>query len=227
MVRGKTDTAGLWVYVRDDRPFADTDPPAALFHYSHDRRGEHPQAHLAAWSGTLQADGYGGYIALYREGRTHAPVLEAGCFAHARRKFFELAHVVRSAREKSRGQRGAMIYPIALKAVQRLDALFGIERGISGKSPAERVAVRHELSAPLMAKLHAWLTVQLARLSCGHDLTKACFYMLKRWDAFTRFLDDGRVSLTNNAAERALRCIPLGHKAGRFCGTDRGGQRPR
>lgn len=225
MAKGKTDVARLWVYVRDDRPFAGTDPPAALFHYSRDRRGEHPQAHLAAWSGILQADAYGGYNELYCEGRDPGPVLEAGCFAHARRKFFELADVVSSARKKSRGQRSAMIYPIALEAVQRLDALFDIERGINGKSSAERLAVRQELSAPLMADLHAWLTEQVAKLSRGHDLTKACFYMLKRWDAFTRFLDDGRICLTNNAAERALRCIPLGRKAWLFCGSDRGGQR--
>jgi transposase len=225
MAKGKTDTARLWVYVRDDRPFAGSDPPAALFHYSRDRRGEHPQSHLAAWSGILQADAYGGYNELYREGRTPGPVLEAGCFAHARRKFFELADVANAARRKSRGQRSSMIYPIALEAVQRLDALFDIERGINGKAPAERLAIRQELSAPLMAELHAWLTAQAAKLSRGHDLTKACFYMLKRWDAFTRFLDDGRICLTNNAAERALRCIPLGRKAWLFCGSDRGGQR--
>ena len=225
MAKVKTDTARLWVYVRDDRPFAGTDPPAALFHYSRDRRGEHPQAHLAAWSGILQADAYGGYNDLYREGRDPGPVLEAGCFAHARRKFFELADVLSSARKKSRGQRAAMIYPIALEAVQRLDALFDVERAINGKSPAERLAVRQELSVPLMAELHAWLTEQVGKLSRGHDLTKACFYMLRRWDAFTRFLGDGRVCLTNNAAERALRCIPLGRKAWLFCGSDRGGQR--
>ena len=225
MARGKTDTARLWVYVRDDRPFAGADPPAALFHYSRDRRGEHPRAHLASWSGILQADAYGGYGELYREGRDPAPVLEAGCFAHARRKFFELADVTAAARKKSRGERTGMIYPIALEAVQRLDALFEIERGINGKAPADRLAVRQDLSAPLMAVLHVWLTTQLARLSRNHDLAKACLYMLRRWDAFTRFLDDGRVCITNNAAERALRCIPLGRKAWLFCGSDRGGQR--
>lgn len=149
MARGKTDTARLWVYVRDDRPFAGADPPAALFHYSRDRRGEHPRAHLASWSGILQADAYGGYGELYREGRDPGPVLEAGCFAHARRKFFELADVTAAARKKSRGERTGMIYPIALEAVQRLDALFEIERGINGKTPAERLAVRQDLSAPL------------------------------------------------------------------------------
>ena len=120
---------------------------------------------------------------------------EAGCFAHARRKFFELADVEGAARKKSRGERTGTIYPIALEAVQRLDALFEIERTINGKPAAERLAVRHELSAPLMAELHTWLTAQLAKLSRNHDLAKAINYMLRRWEAFTRFLDDGRVCL--------------------------------
>ena len=225
LATGKTDTARLWVYVRDDRPFAGSDPPAALFHYSRDRRGEHPRAHLASWAGILQADAYGGYNELYAPGRQPAPVIEAGCFAHARRKFFELADVEAAARRKSRGQRTGMIYPIALEAVQRLDALFEIERGINGKAAEERVAVRQDFSAPLMTDLHAWLTAQLAKLSRSHDLAKAINYMLRRWDAFTRFLGDGRICLTNNAAERALRCVPLGRKAWLFCGSDRGGQR--
>lgn len=225
MARGKTDTARLWVYVRDDKPFAGADPPVALFHYSRDRRGEHPQARLISWSGILQADAYGGYGELYREGRAPGPILEAGCFAHARRKFFELADVTAAARKKSRGERAGTIYPIALEAVQRLDALFDIERAINGKPAAERLAVRQELSAPLIAELHTWLTAQAAKLSRNHDLAKAINYMLRRWDAFTRFLDDGRICLTNNAAERALRCVPLGRKAWLFCGSDRGGQR--
>jgi transposase len=225
MAKVKTDTARLWVYVRDDRPFAGADPPAALFHYSRDRRGEHPRAHLASWSGILQADAYSGYGELYASGRLPAPALEAGCFAHARRKFFELADVANAARKKSRGEHAGMIYPIALEAVQRIDALFDVERSINGKDAAERLAVRQELSAPLMVELHAWLTTQLARLSRNHDLAKAINYMLRRWEAFTRFLDGGRVCLTNNAAERALRCVPLGRKAWLFCGSDRGGQR--
>jgi transposase len=225
MAKGKTDTARLWVYVRDDRPFAGADPPAALFHYSRDRRGEHPRTHLAPWSGILQADAYGGYGELYAAGRQPGPVLEAGCFAHARRKFFELADVAAAARKKSRNERAGMIYPIALEAVQRLDALFDIERAINGRSAAERLAIRQELSVPLVAELHAWLTSQFTKLSRNHDLAKAINYMLRRWDAFTRFLDDGRVCITNNAAERALRCVPLGRKAWLFCGSDRGGQR--
>jgi transposase len=225
MAKGKTDTARLWVYVRDDRPFAGADPPAALFHYSRDRRGEHPRRHLATWQGILQADAYGGYGDLYLPDRQPGQVLEAGCFAHARRKFFELADVEGAARRKSRGERVSSVYPIALEAVQRLDALFEIERAINGSTPAERLAVRKEHSAPLMADLHAWLEAQLAKLSRNHDLAKAINYMLRRWPAFTRFLDDGRICLTNNAAERALRCVPLGRKAWLFCGSDRGGDR--
>ncbi len=225
MAKGKTDTARLWTYVRDDRPFAGPAPPAALFHYSRDRRGEHPRAHLASWSGILQADAYGGYNELYAAGRQPGTVLEAGCFAHARRKFFELADVEGAARKKSRGERTGTVYPIALEAVQKLDALFEIERSINGQSSEERLAARREHSAPLMDDLHNWLQAQLAKLSRNHDLAKAINYMLRRWPAFTLFLDDGRVCLSNNAAERALRCVPLGRKAWLFCGSDRGGDR--
>jgi transposase len=212
------------VYVRDDTPFAGADPPAVLFHYSRNRRGEHPQAHLASWSGIFQADAYGGYGELYRDGWSAGPVLEAGCFAHARRKFFELADVDGTAHKRSRGERTGMIYPIALKAAKRLDALFDIERAVNGRPAAERLVVRQKLSALLMAEIYTWLTDQRARLSRNQDLAKAWLYMLRRWEAFTRVLDDGRVCLSNNAAERALRCVPLGRKAWLFCGLGRGGQ---
>ena len=225
LAKGKTDTGRLWVYVRDDVPFGGPAPPAALFHYSRDRRGTHPRAHLASWAGILQADAYSGYGELYRDGREPGPVLEAGCFAHARRKFFELADIEGAARKKSCGERTGMIYPIALEAVQRLDALFDIERAINGQSTVTRLTARQEHSAPLMAELHAWLSAQLAQLSHNHDLAKATGYMLRRWPAFTRFLDDGRICMTNNAAERALRCITLGRKSWLFCGSDRGGER--
>jgi len=225
MAKGKTDTGRLWDYVRDDRPFGGSDPPAVIFHYSRNRRGEHPRTHLAAWSGILQADGYAGFAELYAADRQSGPILEAGCFAHARRKFFELADVEGAARKKSRGEKAPVIYPIALKAVQKLDALFAIERDINGMTPADRLATRQELSAPLMAELHAWLNAQLAKISRNHDVAKAINYMLRRWPAFTRFLDDGRVCLSNNAAERSLRCVPLGRKSWLFCGSDRGGQR--
>lgn len=223
--KGKTITGRLWNYVRDDRPFGGNDPPSVIFHYSRDRRGDHPKRHLAQWSGILQADAYAGYNELYAPNREPGPILEAGCFAHARRKFFELADVEGAARKKSRGEKVSVVYPIALEAVQKLDALFAIEREINGKSPAERHALRQELSAPLMAELHDWLNIQRGRISRNHDLAKAINYMLRRWKAFTRFLADGRVCLSNNAAERALRCVPLGRKSWLFCGSDRGGQR--
>ena len=225
LAKGKTDTGRLWVYARDDRPFAGPAPPAALFHYSRDRRGEHPRAHLASWSGILQADAYGGYGELYAASRKPGPVLEAGCFAHARRKFFELADVKGAARKQSRGERTGVIYPIALEAVQRIDKLFDIERGINGLPAEERLVSRKEHSAPLMSELRAWLSEQLRKLSRNHDLAKAINYMLRRWDAFTRFLGDGRICITNNAAERALRGIALGRRSWLFAGSDRGGER--
>jgi hypothetical protein len=200
-------------------------PPAALFFYSRDRSGEHPRQHLAAWSGILQADAFGGYGKLYEAERKPGPVLEASCWAHARRKFFELADVEGAARRKSRGERTGSIYPIALEAVRRLDLLFDIERAINGKSADERLAARREHSAPLIDDLHGWLVAQLARLSRNHDLAKAINYMLRRWDVFTRFLRDGTICITNNAAERALRGVALGRKSWLFCGSDRGGQR--
>lgn len=152
-------------------------------------------------------------------------MLEAGCFAHARRKFFELADVEGAARKKSCGERTGTVYPIALEAVQKLDALFEIERSINGRPSAERLGARREHSAPLMEDLHNWSQAKLAKLLRNHDLAKAINDMLRRWPAFTRFLDDGRVCLSNNAAERALRCVPLGRKAWLFCGSDRGGDR--
>jgi hypothetical protein len=225
LARGKTDTGRLWVYVRDEQPFAGPAPPAALFHYSRDRRGEHPQTHLAAWSGILQADAYGGYGELYAARRSTGPVLEAACWAHARRKFFELADVEGAARKKARGEKSGLVYPLALEAVQRIDALFAIERELNGRTAADRQIARQEQGATLVAELEGWLRNNREKLSRGHDLTKAINYMLRRWPSFARFLDDGRICLSNNAAERALRCVALGRKAWLFCGSDRGGQR--
>jgi transposase len=207
--------------VRDDRPFGGKDPPAAVFYYSHDRAGEHPQRHLAGFIGILQADAYGGYKKLYEPGRSPGPILEAACWSHGRRKFFVLADIEANAQRK----KPAVISPIALEAVQRIDALFEIERGVNGLCSDQRKAARQEQSAPLVASLHTWLREQRAKLSRHNDLAKAMDYILKRWDAFTRFLDDGRVCLSNNAAERALRGIALGRKSWLFAGSDRGGER--
>ena len=225
LARGKTDIARCWTYVRDDRPFAGAAPPAAVFYYSRDRRGEHPTTHLRGWTGVLQADAYSGYGQLYAAQRQPAPVLEAACWAHARRKFFVLADIAASARRKAQAKTPAVISPMALEAVQRIDALFAIEREINGQGVDQRTTVRQELSAPLVADLQAWLTLQRAKLARGNDLAKAIDYMLKRWAAFSRFLADGRICLTNNAAERALRGIALGRKSWLFAGSDRGGER--
>ena len=225
LAKGKTDIARCWVYVRDDRPFAGPAPPAAVFYYSRDRRGEHPIAHLQSWAGVLQADAYSGYGELYNATRQPAPVLEAACWAHARRKFFVLADIAAGARRKARSTTPAVISPMALEAVRRIDALFEIERAITGQGVEQRQAVRQELSVPLLADLQVWLVEQRARLSRGNDLAKAMDYVLKRWAAFSRFTGDGRICLTNNAAERALRGIALGRKSWLFAGSDRGGQR--
>lgn len=225
LAKGKTDIGRCWGYVRDDRPFAGPAPPAAMFYYSRDRRAEHPRAHLARWSGVLQADAYGGYAKLYEDGRAPGPILEAACWAHARRPFFALADIEASARRKVEGKTAAPISPLALEAVRRIDRLFEIERGINGRSAAERHAIRQEHSAPLVVALEAWMREERARLSRGSDVAKAMDYMLKRWPSFSRFLDDGRVCLSNSAAERGLRGIALGRKSWLFAGSDRGGQR--
>ncbi len=195
------------------------------FSYSRDRRGEHPQAHLGTYSGILQADAYGGYGELYAAGRKPGAVTEALYWAHGRRKFFELADIAAAARKKARGRTDVIISPMALEAVRRIDALFDIERGLNGLTADRRLAARQDLSKPLVDELHAWMVQERAKLSRGNDVAKAMDYMLKRWDAFTRFLADGRVCLTNNAAERALRGIALGRKSWLFAGSDRGGQR--
>ena len=225
LARGKTDIARAWVYVRDDRPFGGPAPPAAVFHHSHDRGGEHPQAHLADYAGILQADAYGGYGKLYEAGRSLGVILEAGCWSHARRKFFVLADVESAARRKAQGKQPAVISPLCLEAVQRIDRLFDIERDINGCSADQRRDMRQHVSALLVTDLHAWMREQRGKLSGATDTVKAIGYMLKRWPVFARFLDDGRICLSKNAAERALRGIALGRKSWLFAGSDRGGQR--
>ena len=212
-------------YVRDDRPFGGRAPPAALFFYSRDRSGEHPRQHLAAWAGVLQADAYGGYSKLYDAERQPGLILEAACWSHARRKFFVLADIEANARRKAQRRTTAPVSPIALEAVRRIDALFDIERAINGLPVDRRLAVRRERAAPLVAALEAWMREERRKLSRHSDVAVAMDYMLKRWDAFARFLDDGRICLSNNAAERALRGLALGRKAWLFAGSDRGGQR--
>jgi transposase len=225
LAKGKTDTARCWVYVRDDRPFAGTSPPAAMFYYSRDRKGLHPQGHLAGYAGLFQADAFDGYRPLYLPERRPGPIIEAGCWAHARRPFFAMADIEENARRKAAGKREIALSPMAIEVVRRIDGLFAIERSINGRSAAERQSVRQERSKPLIEELQVYMREQRAKLSRGHDLAKAIDYLLKRWAAFTLFLDDGRVCLSNNAAERALRGIALGRRSWMFCGSDRGGHR--
>ena len=211
LAKGKTRTGRLWTYVRDDRPFAGPDPPAAVFFYSRDRGGEHPEQHLTGYAGLMQADAYAGFSKLYDANRKAGPIIEAACWAHGRRKFFDLARLSKA--------------PIAAEAVKRIDALFAIEREINGLAPQQRLRVRQERSRLLVIELQTWLREQRARLSRNSDTTKAINYSLNRWDAFIRFLDDGRLCMSNNAAERELRAVALGRKNWTFAGSDEGGRR--
>ena len=202
LARGKTVTGHIWTYVRDDRPFGGRAPPAALYYASRDRRHEHPAQHLRDFTGTLQADAYSGYNELYDPSRARGVITSALCWSHARRQFFELADIAANAR---RGKNAAAISPVALQAVKRIDALFDIERDINGLSAEERLRVRREQSAPLLATLEAWLRDERSRMSRSASVATPIDYILKRWGRFARFIEDGRVCLTNNAAERALR----------------------
>jgi transposase len=221
LAKVKTRIGRIWTYVRDDRPFGGTDPPAAVFFYSPDRAGIHPERHLAGYSGILQADAYAGFNSLYAADRPGGPITEAGCWAHARRKLFELADIASQARK----EKPTTISPIAFEAVRKMDAIFALERSINGLSPAARAAARRKDIAPLVHELIDWMKRERGKLSRHNAVAKAMDYMLKRVDIFTRFLDDGRICLSNNAAERELRGIALGRKSWLFAGSDRGGER--
>jgi len=182
-----------------------------VFFYSRDRGGEHPEQHLAGYAGLMQADAYAGFNRLYEANRKPGPIIEAACWAHGRRKFFDLARLNKA--------------PIAAEAVERIDGLFAIEREINGMTPQLRVCARHERSRPLIIELQTWLREQRARVSKHSETGKAIDYSLKRWAAFTRFLDDGRLCMSNNAAERELRAVAIGRKNWTFAGSDEGGRR--
>ena len=220
LAKSKCTTGRLWTYVRDDQPFGGSAAPAALFHYSPNRDGTHPEGHLASYSGLMQADAYAGYNGLYAwprrlpSGEPAAEagrIIEAACWAHGRRKFFELADLQKA--------------PLAIEAVRRIDELFAIEREINGKPPDDRCAVRQDRSKPLADALEAWMRQERKALSSKSPLAKAMDYSLKRWPAFTRFLDDGRLCMSNNAAERAVRGVAVGRRNWTFCGSDSGGRR--
>jgi transposase len=181
-----------------------------------------PGSMLRTTRAGLPAATYSGYNELYDPSRPQGPVTAALCWAHARRQFFELADIAANAR---RGKKAAAISPIALEAVKCIDALFDIERGINGQSAEQRLRVRKEQSAPLVAGLEAWLREQRSRLSRASSVAEPIDYMLRRWGRFARFIDDGRICLTNNAAERALRGFVLGIKSWLFAGSERGADR--
>jgi len=208
LAKGNTVTGRVWGYVRDDRPFAGPAPPAAVFFYSRNRDGEHPKRHLAGYAGILQADAYGGFNSLYDPQRSPAPITEAACWSHGRRKFFVLADIAKSAPGSERPA------PLALAAVRRIDAIFAIEGEINGLPAEQRLAVRAARIAPLVAELESWMRSERARLSRHADVAKAMDYMLKRWAAFTRFLSDGRICLINNAAEPRCAALPLAARTG-------------
>jgi transposase len=224
LAKMKTRTGRLWTYVRDDRPFGGPSPPAAIFYYSSDREGVHPNRHLASYAGILQADAYGGYNDLYKADRRPGPITEAACWSHGRRHFFVLADITKVASARSQ-RKHASWSPLAHEAVRRIDLIFDAERALNGLVANQRLDLRRTHVAPLVAYLETWMRTERARLSRHNDVAIAMDYMLKRWDAFTRFLDDGRICLTNNAAERALRCVALGRRNWTFCGSDRGGER--
>ena len=222
LAKGQTIKGHIWVYVHDERPFGGRAPPAAVYYASRDRRHEHPARHLQNFRGILQADAYSGYNELYDPSRAPGPITAALCWAHARRQFFELADIAANARRR---KGTAAISPVALEAVKRIDALFDIERGVNGSSEDERLRVRQKDSAPLVTAFEAWLRQERARLSRAASVAQPIDYMLKRWADFARFLDDGRICLTNNAAERALRGFALGRKSWLFAGSERGANR--
>jgi len=221
LAKVKTRTGRIWTYVRDDRPFAGEAPPACVFFYSPDRASLHPEQHLAGYCGILQADAYAGFNRLYAPDRKGGPITEAGCWAHARRKLFELADIA----SKARNRKPAAISPIAFEAVQKFDAIFALERAINGLSPEARAAQRRRTIAPAVNDLIEWMRRERTKLSRHNEVAKAMDYMLKRIDVFTRFLEDGRICLSNNAAERTLRGIALGRRSWLFAGSDRGGER--
>jgi hypothetical protein len=204
---GKTKTGRLWTYVRDDRPAGDMTPAAVWFAYSPDRRGEHPRQHLRSFGGVLQADAYAGFHHLY-EGGT---IQEAACWAHVRRKFYEL--------------QVAHASPLAAEALRRIAELYAIESEIRGRPPEERLSIRNTQARPLLESLHHWLETTLAMVSRKSEIAAAIRYALGRWRALLRYAEDGRIEIDNNAAERALRAVALGRKNYLFAGSDSGGER--
>jgi transposase len=205
---GKTKTGRLWAYLRDERPHAGTVPPAVRYRYSPDRRAEHPRSHLASFRGMLQADGYSGFDGLYANG----DISEAACWAHVRRHFYDI-HV--AARQS----------PLAREALERIGELYAVEARLTGKPPDMRRNLRQAEAKPLLERMHAWFTTTLRRISGRSDIAGAVRYALSRWQALTRYIDDGTLAIDNNPVERAIRPLVLGRKNWLFAGSDAGGER--
>ena len=207
--RGRTSDGRIWAYAADDRASGGTGPPAVAYVYAPDRKGIRPARHLAAFRGTLQVDGHGGFRAL-AERRNDGAVALAFCWAHLRRRFHKIhAHTAS---------------PIAAEALLRIGALYAIERGIRGRPAEERQAVRQERSAPLVRDLRVWLDAQLGRVSQGSALAAAIRYGLRHWEGLCRFLDDGTLELDTNSVEREIRPIVVTRKAALFAGSEGGGE---
>ena len=223
LAKYKTDVARIWDYVRDDRPFGGPAPPAVLCYYSRTRKGEHPRGHLAGYTGILQVDRYAGFNDMFRDGWADKPMTRANCWAHARRQFFELADVARQLKRQKGGV--PLVSPLAKEALEWIDQIFAIEREINGRTAGERLSVRQERVAPLIQALETWMREKRGILSRHDAVAKAIAYLLNDWAGFTTFLADGRICLTNNAAERELRSVARGRKAWLFVGSDRGGER--
>jgi transposase len=205
--RGRTKTGRLWGYAVDDRPWNGGTPPAVVYLYAGDRKGEHPAAHLAEFQGILQVDGYSGFKSLLA-GRPPGAIRLAFCWAHCQRRFYEIHQATGS--------------PLAEEALRRIGELYAVEAEIRGRPPDERRATRQARSRPLVDALHAWLTVQLGRVSGKSALAEAIRYALRHWTGLVLFLEDGRVELDTNVIERALRPIALGRKNALFAGSDGG-----
>lgn len=203
---GRTKTGRLWTYVRDERGAGGDAPPAVLFRYAPDRKSERPAQHLARFVGSLHADGYAGFDRLYGD-----RIAEVACWAHVRRKFFDVHAATGSA--------------TAREALDYIAELYAVEDDVRGRPPDERRSERQARAGPALAALRHWLDATLPKLSRRSDLAGAIRYALTRWSALTRYIDDGKLEIDNNAAERALRGIAVGRKNWLFAGSDQGGHR--
>jgi transposase len=204
---GKTKTGRLWVYLRNERPHAGTAPPAVLYRYTPDRKGEHCRSHLKSFAGHMHADGYAGFGGLYESGR----VSEVACWAHVRRKFYDVFEANGS--------------PLAKEALGKIGQLFEIERALKGQPPDRRRAARQTQARPLLNNLMAWSGETTRKIPGKSELAAAFRYASSRWEALTRYLDDGRLEISNNAAENAIRPVAIGRKNYLFAGSDAGGER--